>query len=69
MRFCESLNGITRTMPRGSFEQTEFLNRLDCRNRGYSNPRLWKMLRRTNLIQRSQNDRAFHVRRKAAPRL
>jgi hypothetical protein len=53
MRFCECLNGITRTMLRGSFEQTEFLNHFDCRNRRYWTLRLEQMFRPANLIQLS----------------
>jgi len=60
MRSCERLNGITRTTPRGSFEQTEFPNHLGCRNRRCRNLRLGQMLRRSTLIQLSQNNRTFH---------
>jgi hypothetical protein len=40
MRSCERLNGIIRTVLRGSFDQTEFLNHFDCRNRCGRNLRL-----------------------------
>jgi len=41
MGICgDRLSGITRTMPRGTFEQTEFPNRLDCVNCRCRNPPL-----------------------------
>jgi hypothetical protein len=46
MRSFERLNGVTRTLPRGSFDRTESLNHLDCRDL-----RLKQMFRRANMIQ------------------
>jgi hypothetical protein len=54
MRCFERLNGITCTMPRGSFDRTESLNHLDCRGL-----RLRQMFRRASLIPRSQSNRTF----------
>jgi hypothetical protein len=55
MRSFERLNGITDTMPRGSFDRTESLNHLDCRDL-----RLKQMFRRrANLIQLSQSNQSF----------
>jgi hypothetical protein len=60
MRCCGRLNGTMRTVLRGSFEQTEFRNRLDCRIRRGLNFRLALMFRRANLIQLPRSNRAFH---------
>ena len=46
MRSFGCLNGITYAMPRGSFDRTESLNHLDCRDL-----RLEQIFRRANLIQ------------------
>jgi hypothetical protein len=56
MSCCERLNGITRTMPRGTFEQTEFPNQPDCLNRRCRNlPLGW--MSRANLNQLPQRNR------------
>ena len=59
MRCCGRLNGTMRTVLRGSFEQTEFRNRLDSRIRRGRNLRLKQLLCRADLIQLSQSNRKF----------
>ena len=60
MRCCGRLNGIMPTVPQGSFEQTEFQNRLDCRIRRCRNLRLKQLFGRADLIQLSQSNPTFH---------